>query len=170
MTIGLRPVKLEDSGYLYRWRADNNECFFGPPPMPDDHARWIQNTCQDETQRMFIILAPQPVGTISLYDIDLAHRRAEYGRFVVERTSRGKGYGHAALSLVLYQAFYVLNLNRVYADILFHNPGGLAVARSCGFHPEGIFWEHICKEGIYRDVVRVALLRDEWYIRQQAGS
>lgn len=169
MSVQLRTARPEDWERLYRWRVDNNQYFFGESPTLEYHAHWIQDACQDGTQHIFIILAPEPVGTISLYGINQLHRRAEYGHFVIEHAERGKGYGHAALELVLCHAFDTLNLNRIYADIQYHNQAGLAVARSCGFHPEGIFWEHVCEEDIFRDVVRMAILRDEWYIRRQVG-
>lgn len=169
MSVELRRASLDDYERLYRWRKDSSQYFFSPPPAPEEHSRWLQNNYQDNTQHIFIILAPNPVGTISLYHVDRLHRRAEYGRFIVERDSRGKGYGRAALGLVLQYAFAALDLNRVYGEILYDNQAGLAIAHGCGFHPEGIFWEHVCKDGIYRDVVRMALLRDEWYIRQEAG-
>jgi RimJ/RimL family protein N-acetyltransferase len=170
VTIRLRRVTIDDGECLYRWRVDNNEYFFGAPPTPENHKRWLEAVIYDDSQRAFIIiLDTEPIGTISLYNIDWLHRRAEYGRFIIEEAARGNGYGRAALEAALHYAFKTpLSLNRIYANILYDNRAGLAVARSCGFHPEGVLWEHVRQNGVYRDVVHVALLRDEWYIR--AGS
>jgi diamine N-acetyltransferase len=166
MNVELRRASIGDRKRLYRWRVNNNPYFFGEVPTPNEHTRWLKDAIQDDSQYLFIILASyEPVGTISLYNIDLLHHRAEYGRFIIEEAARGEGYGRAALNWILSYAFKVLNLNRVYASILYDNRAGLAVARSCGFHPEGIHWEHVCQGGVYRDVVSVALLRDEWYIK-----
>lgn len=161
--VELRRVQPLDFGPLYRWRVDNNQFFFGASPTQEQHEAWINAACQDESQSIFTIkVGLASVGTISLYNIDHVQHQAEYGRLIVDQAVRSNGYGSAALSALLDYAFGQLDLHRVYGDIFLSNAAGIAVAKSCGFRPEGVFRDHALKDGAYCDVIRMAILRDSY--------
>lgn len=164
--VCLRKPECDDHEFVMRLRNRNKRYFFsGDSISLESHMAWYQEVMRDPAQRFYVIETvpiPQLVGTISLYDIDWLHRRAEYGRFIVAEKHRRKGYGNEALSLLLTHAFDSLNLNKVYGDILTTNTAAIALDKRLGFRQEGIFRQYIYKHGEYLNVVQMAVLRDEF--------
>lgn len=73
----------------------------------------------------------------------------------------------AGLSLALTQAFRVLELHRVEANIQPDNLRSIALVERLGFHREGFSPAYLKIGGRWRDHERWALLADEWRRRSR---
>jgi len=160
----LRTPSQWDHKLLVKWRNQSLSYFYSSSPITlESHLEWYEQIELDDTQQFYAIgLGHTCMGAIGLKDIDLVHKRAEYGRLIIAPSYRGQGYGrHALLSLLDY-AFGGLDLNRVYGYILANNFPGLATALSVGFSIEGVLNQHVYKDAVYLDVISVGILADDW--------
>lgn len=101
------------------------------------------------------------IGTCTLLDVSMAHRRAEVG-FALRRSNWGQGLATEALETLIAFAFGTLDLHRLEADADPDNERSLVVLERQGFRREGYLrerWHHL---GDIRDTVFLGLLRREW--------
>lgn len=103
----------------------------------------------------------EPVGTVSLWGIDLHNRRAHLG-ITMGPQARGKGYGTDAIRVLLRYAFLDRGLNRVQLETLASNEQALSAYRRAGFVQEGIAREDNWIEGRFVDQVVMSVLAAEW--------
>jgi diamine N-acetyltransferase len=77
------PLTLE-----WRNREENRQWFFSSDPIaPEQHRRWFERYKEKDDDFVFVIeeleSLKRPVGQLSLYDIDWAAGRAEFGRLLI---------------------------------------------------------------------------------------
>ncbi|HEY3501061.1 MAG TPA: GNAT family N-acetyltransferase [Polyangiaceae bacterium] len=100
------------------------------------------------------------VGTCTLFQFDLAHRRCEIG-FALGRAFWGRGIASNAVASVLRFAFEELQLHRVEADADPRNARSLALLERLGFRREGVLRERYLVNGELQDAVVLGLLASE---------
>lgn len=101
------------------------------------------------------------LGTCTLFNVDLAHRRAEVG-FALHRDAWGRGLATDALGALIEFSFQALDLHRLEADVDPKNERSLRVLERLGFQREGYLrerWHHL---GEVHDGIFLGLLRREW--------
>jgi len=64
--------------------------------------------------------------------------------------------------LMLYHGFYVLGLERIEARQLCYNKGSIKVHEKCGFKTEGILRKAVFKNGEYRDLNLMSVIREDF--------
>ena len=107
----------------------------------------------------------RPIGLISVRDINWVSRNGQLtGISICEPSSRGKGYGSEALSLMLMHCFKDLVFNRIWAYIISDNQISLKVFKKCGFMVEGHLKQHVYKNGEFKDLVVVGLCANQYDI------
>ncbi|MGE0824086.1 MAG: GNAT family N-acetyltransferase [Candidatus Binatia bacterium] len=104
----------------------------------EQHRRWCAQYFERDDDFIFIIEEPhelqRPVGQISLYNIDWAQQRAEYGRLMIgDAAAAGKGLAKAATVLLLDFGFHSLGLMEIYLEVFCDNAPAIAIYRACGF-------------------------------------
>lgn len=102
------------------------------------------------------------VGIIGAEHIDQACLKLEMKKFIGEEKFRGKGIGKMATFLFLYYTFRILNYNKVYIHSLDTNINNINLNSKFGFELEGIFYKEFLLNKVYRDVLRMGLLKDKW--------
>lgn len=100
------------------------------------------------------------VGRISLESIDYINRSAELKIFITQEF-QSKGYGKSACKLIMDHGFNNLGLNRIYAGTLQNNDGFIALAKSLGFHQEGIRKSAVFKDGKFVDVIEFGIVKSD---------
>ena len=81
------------------------------------------------------------LGTISLKDIDLENRNAEYA-ITLRKCAQGKGIASIATGLILKKAFFELDLGRVFLSVYADNISAIRLYERSGFTLEGEFRNH----------------------------
>ena len=173
--IALRPITLEDTPLIVRWRSDPQvygTLFRQEPITEERHRQWLREMVLSGKCDQFIIVDKaqnRPVGTVFLKEIDREHLRAEYAIFIGEETARGRGIGSEAARLMTDYGFQQLGLNRIYLYVFASNVRAIASYRSAGFREEGRLRENYrCKDGSFADVLMMSLLRGEWLEKRAA--
>jgi diamine N-acetyltransferase len=117
-----------------------------------------ENTLRYEGRQEFAVVdGEKVVGVVELFNYDAADMRAEVGLFI-EETSRGKGYGKAALVLLLQYCKETLRLHQVVCDVTVDNAASLHLFESLGFSRCGILKEWTATPDGWMDAVRMQVL------------
>jgi RimJ/RimL family protein N-acetyltransferase len=167
--ITLREISREDIPAINKWRQDPvvSDGIGAPRRFIglDVDLRWYDDYLarRGSEVRCAVCLADsgEMVGMVSLTRIDHVHRHAEYNAMVGERASQNRGIGTAATQAMVRHGFFDLNLNRIYVSILRDNVSSIRMCANAGFKEEGTIREGAYKNGQYRDLVLMSVLRSE---------
>jgi RimJ/RimL family protein N-acetyltransferase len=101
------------------------------------------------------------LGTISLKEIDLVNRKAEYA-IVLRRRVIGTHIALDATKQILHIAFTELNLNKVYLNVLSNNTRANRFYLKFGFEFEGTFRQDIKIENEFYDLNWYSILKESY--------
>ena len=79
-----------------------------------------------------------------------------------DKRNYDKGYGTEATKLMLNHAFNNLNLNRIYLKVLEDNPRAIKIYDKCGFKKEGVLRSAVYKNGSYKNLIIMSILKEEF--------
>ncbi len=105
------------------------------------------------------------LGTISLKDVDLLARKAEYA-ISLRRKAQGMGVGTKATMKILEAAFDRFGLERVYLNVLSDNERAIHLYEKCGFIYEGEFRNHLFLRGEYKSLKWYSMLRKDFKVNR----
>lgn len=165
--VRLRPMQEADLPHFQRWLQDAEVrrwlAAMNEPPTMQDELDWYHVTRENPDSVLWSIetIDGQLIGSLELR-LTLAHRRAELGISIHDKTQWSKGYGTDAVRLVLDYAFDELELNRVELTTDEDNARGLRCYEKCGFQREGLLRQHRLVEGRLGNTVAMSVLRSEW--------
>ncbi len=170
--IDLRDLVREDGQHLFAWRREpevNRWMSDQPPETEAGHFAWIEGLLSDPDRRGWIVTHNgAPAGFLMLSGLTNCNRRAEWGWYIGDPDARGRGVGRAAQALGLDKAFDGLGLEKIWAEVFADNEAALKAHATAGFRREGYLRAHALKDGVFRDVVLVAILTEEWRARREA--
>jgi len=168
--LSLRWIRVEDVDDFYDVYSNPEVMrYWSTLPLPDkDAASKLINDIQegvkrDEMMKWGIALrsSDKLIGSVTLFHIDLPHRRAEIG-YAQGRAYWGQGYMQEALKAVLNHAFEILNLHRIEADVDPRNAASVRTLERLGFQREGYLRERWQVNGEIQDAFYYGLLRPDW--------
>jgi RimJ/RimL family protein N-acetyltransferase len=168
--IYLRPAERSDLPIFVRWFADAETTQWLALRAPFSHAMeegWFTRTleAQGKSQYHFVICLVghgRPIGAADLRDLDLENGSAAFGISIGEKDEWNKGYGTEALDAICDFGFGQLRLERIWLDVYVPNARARRSYEKAGFRVEGTLRRSHFADGEYHDVVRMALLREEW--------
>jgi len=163
-SVELKLIEYEDLEDIFEMRNSSYEYFYEFPISFHNHLLWWEGY-KKSLDLMFVIKhlkTHDSVGMVGLSRINLRNRHAEFGRFIVIDEYRGLGYGKETIELVLEYAFNHLNLNKIYLDTLFSNKEALSLYKKVGFIEYGSKIQHIFKNGEYKDLICMYILKEKW--------
>ncbi len=165
--ILLRPITMEDTPLIVRWRnmeSVRRNFIFRETFTAEMHTRWMQTRVASGEVLQFIIVdreSGQSVGSVYFRDVDKKNRSAEYGIFIGEEAARGKGLGSETARVFTDYGFRELGLHRISLRLLADNTQAEKSYRNAGFEREGLFRDMVLLDGEYRDVLFMAKLNGE---------
>ena len=102
------------------------------------------------------------MGLLSLSEIDRINRRCSWAYYLGETDVRGAGLARSLELTVYAHVFETLGLNKLCCEVLAFNDRVVALHEKFGSKVEGTLHQHVCKDGQFHDVVRMAMLREDW--------
>lgn len=102
------------------------------------------------------------IGVLELDGVQWANGNTAISVGIGDPADRGRGYGREAMELALEFAFLELNLYRVFLTVFSYNDPALALYEGLGFTREGVFRQHLERDGQRHDMFLYGLLRPEW--------
>ena len=126
--------------------------------------KWFDKIKNDKSQiRWVIYYEDVPIGSMYLTDIDYFNKRCESGWFVAEQKYRSLKLAKDLQQNMFDYVFDILEINRIYGYVIDSNIQALnLLVRVCGLNNEGILKQHIYKDGLFRDITVVGLIKDDW--------
>ena len=136
--IYLRPMTEDDTEMILRWR---NSAFvkkffiYQKNITPEEHLDWIRTKVNTGSVYQFVIHEKNgnPIGSVYIQKVDPVLKQAEYGIFIGEHDSCGKGYGTDAARLMIRFAFEQLKLQTLYLRVLADNCRAIRSYEHVGF-------------------------------------
>ena len=173
--VRFRPIEEDDLPLVAQWFNDPDiaRTVIGwsfPVSLAQQRA-WYARSLTDQANQRWIVETHdgQPIGLTGLWEIDLHNRRALTALKIGAKEIQGKGYGSDAFFTVLSYGFYQVGLNRIWGEILPFNPASYRMTvERCGFKVEGILRQQVQRDGVFHDVIRVGILREEFAKLPQA--
>ena len=104
------------------------------------------------------------IGNVSLQDINLLYRSAEFAIVIGDKKYWGKGYGYEAGKLIINHGFAEMGLHRIACGTFVTNTGMRKLAEKLGMKLEGSRRLAAYKNGKWVDVLEYGVLRHEWLI------
>jgi ribosomal-protein-alanine N-acetyltransferase len=168
--IRLRWISAEDTDAFYAIYSNPEVMrYWSTPPLVDrEAAANLIRKIHADWQRRIILKwgialrsADQLIGSITLFNLDFIHRRAEIG-YALAREHWGHGYMNEALMVLLKYAFDTLELHRIEADVDPRNTASIKTVERLGFQREGYLRERWQINGEIQDAFFYGLLKQEW--------
>ncbi len=142
--VALGPLRRELVPLFQRWFNQFEMLrMLGVPAMPltlESETSWYDSASTSSSTITFIIYeraTMQPVGDVSLTDVDYRNGAATFGIAIGEQSARGKGYGTETTRLMLDYAFTALGLHNVMLTVYEFNLGAMRVYEKAGFKEIG---------------------------------
>jgi RimJ/RimL family protein N-acetyltransferase len=168
--IQLTTITQDDLPTIARWHQDAGfaRMFDANPAAPKTSSAlepWLEGYSRSNTGYLFgvrLLDGGELVGFIELDSILWPHRHTWLSIAIGDVANQGQGYGAEALGLALQFAFQELNLHRVQLTVFSYNQRAIALYEKLGFRREGVFREHIERDGARYDMYLYGMLRPEW--------
>ncbi|MEO0083917.1 MAG: GNAT family protein [candidate division WOR-3 bacterium] len=171
VAIELRPLKISDAATIAKYLNDRSVTKWTInipyPYRRQDAINFIKKSLtlrKNKLQYDFAIIDKQTnqlIGGIGLANVDLKHKHCNLGYWLAKPYWQ-KGIMTTAVNLALDYAFNRLKLHRVFAMVLADNTASLRVLEKNNFQLEGIFFEHIRKQGKWHNLFYYAILRKDY--------
>ena len=94
-------------------------------------------------------------------DIDHDNKKAEYGIFIGEADAAGRGIGSETARLAADYARDVLKLHKLMLRVFADNVGAVKSYQNAGFVQEACLKDEFLQNGVYRDMLLMAILFEE---------
>lgn len=169
--IYLRKMEYADTENIIKWRNSDfvrEHFIYQALFTKESHERWIKTMVETGKVDQLIIcvkddssMADMPIGSVYIRDIDLVHKKAEYGIFIGEENARGKGYGSMAASLMIEYCFKQLKLHKLFLRVFADNEQAIRSYEKAGFVKEAYLKDDVRIQGKYRDIVLMGILNTE---------
>lgn len=134
----LKNINQGDLIYTLQWRNHYRSFFNSTHEISlEEHRQWYkqyQNKYDDLVLLVFDF-QDRRLGQGAIYNIDEAHSRAEFGRFMVNPDFSGLGFMKAACEAMLALSQSVLKIETVYLQVKPDNRRAQHVYERCGFVP-----------------------------------
>lgn len=169
--IYLRGIEKEDlKGNLFQWANDSQVTYYLFMGTFPNHIELLEEqyekSIRDNTEVQFIIADKKNnkvIGFCGVYRIEWIGRSCEYRIFIGEKDYWGKRIGSEVAGLLLEYAFDKLNMNKIWLGVNAEHIAGVKSYEKAGFVREGILRQEIYRNGKYYDVIRMSILREEFY-------
>lgn len=167
----LRALERDDMPLLQKWMNDSELTYWLGPRAPislEEQNHWFDLLLANPSKRKLMIedLEGNAIGLVSLMNINYKDNCAEFGIYLGENNSLGKGYGKDATETMLRFAFRELGLNRIYLFVLQENARAIKSFESCGFTQDAVLRESMFFNGIYHNQVLMSILHSEFKSRE----
>jgi ribosomal-protein-alanine N-acetyltransferase len=164
--LHLRNITPEDASEVFFLRSDAQVMQFldrTPAGSVEEAAQFIQNCIALEkagdavTWAITLKTHPELIGTITLWNIQKQHYRAEIG-YVLHPDHQGKGLMQEAMTTVLDYGFNKMHLHSIEANVNPANTASIKLLERNNFIREGYFRENYFFNGKFLDSAIYSLL------------
>lgn len=132
----LEPVKLDDAPLFAEWRKKTQKWFYGKyDPTLGYIKKFLKKDYIENDKAIMFMLSSKGTkfGCVSIYDVDVKNKSAEYGRSMRGLENIAKGGITSGTKKLLSWAFSGLGLEKVYLSVFAHNIKAKNIYYKSGF-------------------------------------
>lgn len=159
--IKLREQHLEQ---VLEWRTMEDVTQFMNTDIDKDMEKqreWFRKISNSTTDFYWVIeIKEKPVGVISLNNIDYVNKRTSWGFYIGEEKYRL--YGGIIPPYFYNYIFSKFDFHKITAEVMEGNDNVLKLNLFHGYRLVGMYKDHILKNGSYRDLNLLELLKEDW--------
>lgn len=167
----LRELNEKDITIINKWRRKRELINYLGAPFRYINKKvdyeWYNNYLKnrDSTIRCSIVDNKETklYGVITLSNIDRLNQTSVLHIMIGDKENRGKGIGKFAVEGILRHAFEDINLNRIELTLLKSNERAYKLYQSCGFKKEGVKREAVFKNGEYKDMIMMGIIKKDYF-------
>lgn len=168
--VRLTAVTPADLPIMSKWwaNADFLRLYDSVPAYPQTEAQLAKRIEDGQKGETTFLLGIRPltsddlIGLLELDGVMWSHGTTFVSIAIGDEENRGKGYGREAMQLGLKFTFHELNLHRVCLTVFNYNEAAVKLYEGLGFVREGVYREHLQRDGRRHDMFLYGLLRREW--------
>lgn len=167
--IYLRKVTKEDTNIYHKWRSNHNVMENTSPNLDvyslEETENFIVSITKSENSKSYIIQHKEndePIGIVSLINIDHKNRNAECIIDIGNEDYWGKGYGKESMDLLLEFCFLELNLHKACLRVFSFNDRAIKLYERLGFEKEGEQKEQLFRNGSWHGIIMMAIFQEKY--------
>jgi UDP-4-amino-4,6-dideoxy-N-acetyl-beta-L-altrosamine N-acetyltransferase len=161
----LRPLGRSDLPLVLEWRNSDRvraNMYSDHVIAMDEHVAWFDGLQRKKKTIVQIFEHfSKPLGVVNITDIDKKNEKCSWG-FYLGDVSAPRGFSSIMGFLSLEYIFEVLKMRKLCGEVLAFNAKSVHYHERLGFTVEGRLARHVFKNGVYEDVVCMALFNDTW--------
>ena len=177
-TVFFRAFEESDLEVIYKWLNDDNlkklSIGLNRRMSSVECISWINAKKNQGPFDFFWAICSlktgQIIGYASLNDVHYINRTAFMGGMIIGDQESSSSF--ALFETMLFQldfAFNSLNMHRVYESYMADHETSRLIASAFMYKLDGIFRDHLYKNGVYHDEVFCSLLEDEYHLYCSQG-
>lgn len=164
--ITFRAITKLDLAKLMEWRVSEEVTkYLYTDPVLDMEMQeeWFEKISNSEQQQCWIVTFNDlDFAFAQLHDINFRHFWCFYGYYIGDKSLKDNGLSKHISCNVYDYAFFTLGMNKVCAEIFDANEKVVMMAKKRGYLVEGVFKQHVFKNGQFYDVVRMSFMKKVW--------
>ncbi len=168
MDIQLVDITEEDLELIRQWRNSkevSQYMYTSDEITSEQQKKWFEKIKSDPSQKYWLIKYDEKkLGLASLYNIKQNFKHCSWAFYLGNTNVRGAGIGSKVEYNILSYVFETMKFNKLMCEVFIFNDKVIQMHKKFGFKQEGLYKEHILKEGQYFDVIALAMLKSEWDI------
>lgn len=166
MNISLKKVTDNEIEQIRYWRMmpDITKYMYTDPIITSDQqVEWYKKISNNPTTRYWVIVVEGiNIGVLNLNYIDYLNKHCCWGYYIADQTFKGKGIAGIIEYNIYEYVFNELRMNKLWCEVFSSNDRVIEIHKRFGSEVEGVFQEHIFKNGEFHDVVRMAITKKKW--------
>lgn len=167
----VRKIEKKDIETIFEWRNSIRvrQFMFNDRLITwNEHGEWFNKVIQSEKDVYLIFENKKiPTGLVCFTDIDFNNDISDWGFYIgIENPPQGIGMYMGFLGLEF--AFKQLDIRKVYARVMSFNKKSIRFHMKLGFEEEGLFREHLLRNGKYEDIIIFSLFNSKWMERSRS--
>ena len=170
MIVELVRISLADRASLREWRNDpavSKWMYTNHEIGEAEHNAWFDAMLADVSKVYWKIVADGvAVGAVFLTGVSSQGSSCEWGMYLADVNTRGKGVAQAACALSFRYAFNELAVDAVKCEAVAQNENAIGLYESVGYVRTGIQIDAVQRGGEMLSVVTLELSRESWNITE----
>lgn len=166
MSLMLRKIKYDDLVTIMDWRMApqvTQYMYTDPELTMEKQLDWYGKVEASLTDMYWLIVMDDtPIGVLNLTEIDAKNQRCSWAYYIGDTSFRGRGIAKNLEYNIYDYVFEVLKLNKLSCEVFTNNERVILLHEKMGSRVEGVFEQHIYKNGQFYDIVKMGITAHRW--------
>ncbi|SFC22558.1 UDP-4-amino-4,6-dideoxy-N-acetyl-beta-L-altrosamine N-acetyltransferase [Clostridium uliginosum] len=164
--ISFERITIQDLPQIMEWRMKEEVTkymYTDPKLTLEKQLDWFKKITNDKKCRYWTLNKDgDKIGIVNLNHIDFFNKRCSWEYYIGDLNFRGIGIAPIVEYNVYEYVFEHIKFNKVWCDLMEFNKHAINIHKKMGSEVEGIFKQHIYKNGRFHDVVVLGITKEKW--------